>query len=374
MPWKSYDEMLEFQQRAGEEFGEDIGRMHPTERPPTKPSPEAEAAALEPYKKLSVNIHVGKRLKEALKRVYRVAAQPMTGEPIQPIPREESPIEYYASLAARIVALPLVAAREAIDIGTAVRKGAGTLRGGPRGELGEWTPEQLEMAANATLLATAGMGAGMPGGGVGPASMGRKEALKMLAKGFRKETREAAGEIGAFTRMFSGLPKEHAKAAVKELVETTTKRGAERARTYRGIVKGLKQIPREKLDPLKALELAPKLRRQAVGTFVPKEMKVRLRSKMKRMAPEEVIGHEVIHMEQFLKHPELIKKGARELLETHALEAGRLFAETVKGLKPGERITTEAFEEIYKQAMLPMAKRPYKRKEAITKITELLRR
>jgi len=160
--------------------------------PPETLDAQTEAGKMmaEPFVKIS------QKVKDSLSRIYRVAAQPMGGdEVVKPLPAETNPIEYYGALAARIIALPLVAMKEIYDIGTSARTGAPKLRGGPAGE-GDWTPEQYKAAAEATFTAGAAIGGGTPGGGRGPANIGRKFGSKELRNLTAKEVFESpAGKI-----------------------------------------------------------------------------------------------------------------------------------------------------------------------------------
>lgn len=292
---------------------------------------------LEPFEQVSEDI------KSSLKRIYRVASQPLTGEPVRPLPRGEYPIEYYASLAARVVAMPLVMMKEALDIGTAARKGSVGLQAGPKGEVGEWTPEQYKTAADVTMTAGMAIGGGMPGGGTGPANIGRKEALKMMAKSYR------------------GL-----KGKTTDLILS-----ARKPETYRGFVKALKNIPQERLDPVESIGLFAKEKRGVLGTFKSKEKAIRLKAAHRGGDPIETLGHEVIHSEQFRKTSIPIQHKHVPMIEKHAKEAGKIFSETVQKLPKGERITTEGFDEIYRQATKALGTKPYARGEAVGKVTEL---
>jgi len=226
-------------------------------------------------------------------------------------------------------------------VGTAARTGAGKLRGGPRGELGEWTPEQYQIAAAATMTAGAAVGGG--GGAVQPAAIGRGAAYKMLAKDFRALAKAIPTEL---------TKKEVAggRSFLRTLMGQGLVKGAER-KTYREIIKGLKHIPQEVLDPIKEVGLMRGKGAQ-FGGFRPKTKRLRIAIDQPMEEALGTVGHEFIHAEQFKKTPSMFKKlTSQPLLEKHAYAAEKGFVASVKALPKGERITKEAFDKIYESGL-----------------------
>jgi len=179
----------------------EIPEAYKTHLPPetSDPKNEAKEMLLEPFARVS------QKVKDSLSRIYRVASQPMSGEEVvKPLPAESNPVEYYGSLAARIIAMPLVAMKEVYDLGTSARTGAPKLRGGPAGE-GDWSPEQYKVAADATFTAGAAIGGGTPGGGRGPANMLGK------SKGFGKVFKTPHGKVkhDSSAPFYKGGPEMH---------------------------------------------------------------------------------------------------------------------------------------------------------------------
>jgi hypothetical protein len=186
----------------------EIPEAYKTHFPPEAPDPQGEAGEmlLEPFAQVS------QKIKDSLSRIYRVASQPMGGdEVVKPLPRETNPVEYYGSLAARVIALPLVAMKEVYDLGTSARTGAPKLRGGPAGE-GDWSPEQYKVAAEATFTAGAAIGGGTPGGGRGPVNMIKKPRFGKLGELTAKEIFETPhGKVryDSSAPFYEGGPKMH---------------------------------------------------------------------------------------------------------------------------------------------------------------------
>jgi len=288
-------------------------------------------------------VGVKDEIKESLQRIYKVASQPVSEEPLKPLPFKDYPVEYLASLAGYVLNTPLRYAKEALDIGTTARKGSVGLQAGPRGETGEWTPEQFKVAANVTMTAGMAIGGGMPGGGTGPANIGRKDALKLLAKDFRG--------LKGKTNIFG--------------------RDVRSPEVYRDIVTALKNIPQKHLDPVEDIGLFTKSTRGEIGSFRGSTKTIRLKTHQPGGDPIETLGHEVIHSEQFRRAKTPITHKQVPMIEKHAEEGGRIFAEMVHKLPKGERITKRGFDEIYRQATGSLGGSPYKRKAAVSKVTDL---
>lgn len=315
----------------------------------------------EPIEGQEPTLWTGGRLEDRLRRVIEVASQPMGGPtPTKPLPFSEAPVEWLASLAAYTVALPFKAIAGGLKEMEKGRLGAGLLRGGPRGETGEWTPEQYgEAITNLSASSQALMG-GMPGGAVGPTAVGigRRPAMRMMAKGVRD-----------FLKPYKSTMR-------KKMIERV-------GPTYRELMKGLKHVPEEVLEPLTAIETVTgsmKLKKMgaASGLHKASEQRVLLDP---TMPPEEAINvlfHEVTHAEQFRPHrefvealgsvekrwpriqslhklglevPEPFMSTTKPRLEAHAYEAGDIFESAVRHLETyGKKMDLPTFKKIYEQA------------------------
>lgn len=302
---------------------------------------EAREAVLEPF------LEVGVGVKESLKRIYEVASQPFGGEPVRPKPFEEAPFEFLGSLAAYVAALPIKVVGDLIEkSGKVRREGADVLLGGPRGEVGEWTPEQLSMAQAATEVTLGAMVGGAPGGGTGPANILRSDAFKMLAKEF-KGLKKVPGQK-SYTEHFLS------KYGFKPEPFPPMKISAIAKKSYRKVTKGLRDISQEILDPVAEVGLTQKA--DIFGRYLPG--KKRVEYNVSKALSKETIPHEFLHAVQHMK---LGDKGITRMptaaLEAHAYEFERMFLDKVGKLAPGERATTKLFKETYNEALGSMRKK-----------------
>lgn len=291
---------------------------------------------------------VGQGIKDSLKRVYEVAAQPIgAADPVKPKPFSEAPFEFLGSLAGYVMALPIKMVKEVIEGGERALRGAELLRGGPRGELGEWTPEQEAVESEALNLTIGAMVGGSPGAGTGVANIGRKDALKMLAKEFKVLRKGAPTEV---TSMVTKRGQSYPRTVVGQgLVRE------QMGKSYRTATKGLRDIPQDVLDVVKEVGLAPTERTDIAGRFRPRTTRVEYQ--ITKHLPPETIPHEMLHAMQIAKMGKRAKGVPSAVLEAHAYEFEGIFMKAVEGLPAGKRITGETFNRLYKEALRAMTKK-----------------
>jgi len=205
-------------------------------------------------------------------------------------------------------------------------------------------------------LTIGAMVGGGPGAGTGVANVGRKDALKLLAKEFRSMRKKAPTEVtgvvekgGVFyPRTVSG------QGLVREEME----------KGFRTITKGMRDIPQTVLDVVKEVGLAPAERTDISGRFRP--LKKRVEFQIVKPLPKETIPHEFVHGVQASRIGRKRPGGVRvEALEAHAYEFERLFMKAVdelpdmKGSKSyqGKRIDTATFDRLYKEAIGTMVEK-----------------
>jgi len=309
-------------------------------------------------------LEVGQGVKESLKRVYAVAAQPLGGEVIKPKPFDEAPFEFMASLAGYIAALPIKVMGDLVEKSGRLRKEAAqTLLGGPRGEGGEWTEEQVDMSMLATELTLGAMVGGGPGAGTGPANI----ALRSSGKGAKRV-------VGALER----LAQEYQVRAkpLQQLVELSAKPGARKnlsrklvsfihgqklgeltqmKRNYPTVTKGLRAIPQEALDLVGDIGLAPKAERGIAGRFRPKKSRAEYQIVSEVAVPKETIPHEIFHATQIAKlKAKRIKRIRPEVLEAQTYEFEPLFMREVAKLPKGAKMSMETWNRLYDESFANM--------------------
>jgi len=285
---------------------------------------------------------------EAMKRVYRTAVAPINEAPHIKHGFKAAPVEWLATLAARTVSIPFHMAGEILDLASKPINTYGeSLIGGPRGETGEWTPEQMQTGIDAFNVAFLADVASIPGGGEGVANIVKKDALKSMAKSFKTET----AELGP---------------------------ASWQKRAYRHFARSLRDVPQEVLDPIENVMVTTEERNPFRGQYgsIDREMKFWLggaREEGGFVSPEiarNAVFHEVTHAEQSRPHLDVVKKLAtysrkdirkaynageipkillspsRAIREAHAYEAGNLF-EKYYDMTEGEKISYDKFREIY---------------------------
>lgn len=162
------------------------------------------------------------------------------------------------------------------------KEGGSTLLGGPRGEGGEWTPEQVEKGQNAFLTAVDMLVGGFPGGGTGPANIGKKVAIKQLSKAFRERKNWIAGMLEAAGRIESPLKLKSAELEAAQL-----------ERNFPIITKSIRRQPQELLDPIQ--EVGLKTRIGARGQFDPITMRADWSVEKGINITPSSIPHEALH-------------------------------------------------------------------------------
>lgn len=302
---------------------------------------------------------VSPALKEGLKRVYQVANQPLSGgeTPIKPLAFSEAPVEWLASLAAFTISMPLKMVKEGFEQMQEGMGGAGLLKGGPRGEGGEWTPAQYSEAMINLSSAGQAISGGMPGGAAGANALGigRKPALKMMAKGVRDWLKPYSGK---------------ARTTLVEKIGPS----------YKELVRAVKHTPDEVLEPLTATQVMvgsyrPKhIPRHAAGTYEAAQQRISLDIGIPK---EEVLNawfHETSHGVQHLPNREFVeslgpvherlanlKKLPKEAIpeeffprtmgkkEAHAYEFGDVAEAAVRMLdKAGKKMDYKTYQKLYK--------------------------
>jgi len=344
---KSFLDTLKEGKEKTFKVGKFVGKLTNPIFRPEDPSPElVELEGIEPF------LEVGQGVKESLKRVYAVAAQPLEGEAVKPRPFGEAPFEFMGALAGYIAALPVKVMGDLVEKGGRLRKEAAQmLLGGGRGEGGEWTPEQVNMSMLATELTLGAMVGGGPGAGTGVANIGRKAALKMLAKEFRAMRKTPKAWVKAKAE---GKPILHhnIKAVTKfgEKAEATLKT---MTKNYPIVTKGLRQIPQEALDVVKEIGLAPKHRTDIHGRFRPSMGRVEYQ--ITQPLSKETIPHEVFHAVQL---NELRATGVKRInpavLEAHAYEFEGMYLDAVKKLPKEQKPDMALFMRVYDEAKQSM--------------------
>jgi len=309
---------------------------------------EGKKALVDPF------LEVGGRIKKSLQKVYEVASQPLGAEePIYPPRWEEHPFEWAGALAGYIASIPIKVLGEIAESGEKALKGAYLLRGGPRGELGEWTPEQTEIASAALNLTLGAMVGGAPGGGGGVANIGRKDALAMLAKEFR-EMKKLPPEAVMFPNLQDFIPNMAKK--VKPIAPTPFPRITISEKSYRTVTKGMKNIPQSVLDMAKEVGLAPPERIDITGRFRPAQKRVEFQ--VTKHLPPETIPHEFLHSVQMKKIGHKRVGGVPSaVLEAHAYEFERMFMKAVEELPVGKRIDSATFNRLYKESLGAMTEK-----------------
>ena len=311
---------------------------------------EAKEAIVEPF------LEVGVGVKESLKRIYEVAAQPLGGEAIKPKPFGEAPFEFLGSLAGYVAALPVKVVGDLIEkSGELRREAARTLLGGPRGELGEWTEEQVSMAQAATEVTLGAMVGGGPGAGTGPANI----ALRSTGKGAKK----IVGAYEMLAKEFRGLKKlKEGSGQTKEVLALqreifgTEAPIAHMRKGFRTVTKGIRKLPQEVLDPLKEIGLASPKRTDISGRIVPEMMRVEYQ--ITKHLPKETVLHEPFHGTQLTRIGHKRRGGVSDaVLEAHAYEAEPLLMREIAKLPKGERMSMETYDRVYKEALGAMTEK-----------------
>jgi len=293
-------------------------------------------------------LEVGQGVKESLKRVYAIAAQPLGGEVVKPKPFGEAPFEFMGALAGYIAALPIKVVGDLVEKGGRLRKEAAqTLLGGGRGEGGEWTEEQLDMSKMATELTLGAMVGGGPGAGTGPANIALRSsgkgakrvvgALEMLAKEFRLMKRPK------LTKLNEGWLYRSVSKAELDIAK----------QSYPTVIKGLKNIPNEVLAKIKEIGLAPVERTDIHGRFRPS--KGRVEYQITTELPKETIPHEVFHAVQIDELRAIgVKRINPAVLEAHAYEFEGMYLDAVKKLPKKQKPDMALFMRVYDEAKQSM--------------------
>lgn len=311
-----------------------IPEAYKTHLPPetSDPQDEVKEVMVEPF------IKVSQAIKDSLKRMYKLAA--LSADEAIAYKHEEDPSSFenlVGGLVGRIIALPIKAIKETGNMADDVMRTASSLRM-PRGESGEWTEKQLEMAGKATMLTGAAIGGGMPGGGTGPANIGRKDALKMLAKDFRGITisqKEKETLKVMYTQLIGKEAAETEIAKLGSAIEGTGK-------VYRKITQAMHNVPQSKLDLIEGFKFLPS-GRKALGTFGIESKEIGISLSQNPSQVSNTLSHEVIHAIQMKKSPNISTKTA----EAHAYETAPRIVEAIKVKPKGQRLTTEDWDRIY---------------------------
>jgi len=309
-------------------------------------------------------LDVGQGVKESLKRVYEATAQMSRGEVVSGgvTPFKDAPFEFMGMLAGYVASLPIKGLRNLLESSkTLQQQGVQTLLGGPRGEGGDWTPEQLDMSMLATELTLGAMVGGGPGAGTGPANIALRStgkgsskvvgALEMLAKEFRAMRKTPKAWVKA---------KAEGKPILHHNIKAVTKFGEKAEATletmtknYPIITKGLRQIPQEALDLVKEVGLAPKYRTDIHGRFRPSMGRVEYQ--IAQPLSKETIPHEVFHAVQLNElRAAGVKRVNLAVLEAHAYEFEGMYLDAVKKLPKEQKPDMALFMRIYDEAKQSM--------------------
>lgn len=188
------------------------------------------------------------------------------------------------------------------------REGAHLLAGGPRGEHGEWTPEQLKVGQAAFESAGLADIGSMPGGGTGAANIVKKVAVKDVAKqgkewlrmlGLQKKFVDAKVKSGE-----SGLEDILLSKEIEDQIDQIKKNLPIVTRTIR------RGIDQKILDPVKKVQLMENSR--ALGTFKPGTMEAAFSVSPGSKVREETVFHEFLHSAQVATHNKLAQQRLNE--------------------------------------------------------------
>ena len=312
-------------------------------------------------------LKVGEGIKDSLRRIYKVAAQPIgAAEPIKPRPFTEprALVEFLGGLVGYIASAPVKIIGDLVEKSGELRKGAArTLLGGPRGELGEWTPEQMEMSKAAVELTLGAMLGGGPGAGTGPVNI----ALRSTGKGAKRV-------VGAFERLAQeyrtmvkpiekivelsaggGARKGLSRKAVEFIHRKKITELAQMKESYPVVTKGLRSIPQEALDLVKDIGLAPLVRKDIAGRFRPPKSRAEYQIGGGQRISAETIPHEIFHATQIARmKAQGVKKVTLAMLEAHTYEFEPLFLREVAKLPKGKKMSMETWNQLYDEAFQNM--------------------
>lgn len=208
---------------------------------------------------------------------------------------------------------------------------------------------------------------GMP---LGITAVGAAKLFKPLAKEFRALTRPGKDFAKSLEKGYSA----------EALSETVKQQLAVQRKTYRGLIKGLRNIPQETAELVESVGLHA---RKSGGSYYPIEKRIVVGPQTPK--PIETIGHEFEHAKTVTARMAAqlpITQAEAALFEGTAYEFGEIFGREVAKLPKGQKITSEMFDELYeragKRARLRWGKDPTKWKKedivAASKERRLLKR